>query len=56
MSAIIHKSLKAVGALVSPSGITNHLKEWCQILNMVFHLSLAATWTRWYACRRLILV
>ena len=54
MSFINH--WKAAGALVNPSGITNHFNEPYWVLNVVFHLSPAATQTRWYACQRLILV
>src|SRR5882724_5128568 len=52
---VIHKSLKYGGSLVSPSGITNHLKELLWVWNAVFHSS-GEIHTRWYTCWRLILV
>ena len=47
---------KPTGALVSPLGITSHLKDPYQVLKLVFHLLPLAIWMKWQACHRLILV
>jgi len=41
---VVHKYLKAAGALESPSGITNHSKELYWVWNAVFHLVLRCNW------------
>ena len=50
------KFWKAAGVLISPNGITDHLKASQQVWKAVFHSSSSAMQTKWYAYQRLILV
>ena len=53
---VIHKSLKGCGCISKPFRHYQPLEKAVLGSECGFPLSLAVTWTRWYACQRSILV